>query len=202
MKRLAIRLIPKSIPFFIITLFLIGCKSKSPDYSHLSSFKDWESEVREFPLKFAPSLKHKGKEFIKYAPGYKNNNQTDFFSSVLLWDIANDPELNTSKLEFMMEVYYDGIINSTLQKKPGSTPGVPVTKSFFEEIKPHLFVGKILLYDYLTESGTIALNIIVETRTCQKDNNYFILFKISPKDIQQAIWKKLNKADVATICEN
>ena len=201
MKRLAVRLKTKSMPFFIILLFLIGCESKSPYDSPLSSLKDWEGEVREFPLKFAPNFKYKGKEFIKYAPGWKKNNQTDFFSYVLLWDIDKNPELNASELEFIMEVYYDGLINSKLNKKPGTEPGIPVTKAFFEEINPNLFVGKVLTYDFLNHSGSVELNITVETQECSKDENFIILYKISPKEIKNPLWKKLNKVNITTICK-
>ena len=99
----------KTIPFIMYALFFIQCNTSTPENKLLAP-KNWKSEIIKFPLKFAPTLKYSGEEYVRFAPGWGDITASDYFSYAFLWNINEAPQLSTSKLEQEMEAYFDGLM--------------------------------------------------------------------------------------------
>ena len=191
----------KTIPLILIIIFFVQCGKDSTEKNLLQSPDDWRSEVIKFPLDFAGSLQYSGIEYIRFAPGWGNENAMDYFSYVFLWQIDQNPKLSAQKLESEMELYFDGLMNMVSEKEPLKFREPFSSKAFFEKVNDSVYVGKIITYDAFTTKKEVNLNTIVDYRFCNKTNKHLVLFHISPKPLEHQIWKKLNRIVVQTDCK-
>lgn len=191
----------KIIPFILIPIFFIQCGKDSTEKKLLQAPDDWRSEVIKFPLDFANSLQYSGVEYTSFAPGWGKEDAMDYFSYVFLWQLDQNPQLSTKKLESEMEIYFDGLMNMVSKKEPGKFKEPFTSKAFFEKVNDSVYVGKIITYDAFTTKKEVNLNAIVDYRFCNNSNKHLVLFNISPKPLEHQIWKKLDKIIVHTDCK-
>ncbi len=190
----------KTIPFIIITMLFFQCGSENNPHNPLLAPEGWRSEVIEFPLKFASSLAYTGVEYVRFAPGWGEEGATDYFSYVFLWDIDQNPDLSTQKLESEMEIYFDGLMRMVTKMNLKLFKEIPKSKAFFEKINDSVYVGKILTYDAFTTKKEVNLNIIVEYTFCKNNNKHLVLFNISPQPPEHQVWKKMKKVTIDLDC--
>ena len=105
------------IIFLLIVIIVIGggyiyFRLHNDIENVLEAKNDWRSEVLEFPLIFARDLEYEGEEHIRFAPGWGEIDSEDYFSYVFLWMIKENPNLNSSKLESILNIYFDGLMNT------------------------------------------------------------------------------------------
>ncbi|KAA1240352.1 hypothetical protein [Aquimarina sp. RZ0] len=192
---------PKTIPLLLLTLFLcIQCKNEDSSKNPLIASENWRKETFDFPLAFAPSLTHKGTEYVRFTPGWSEQDSKDFFSYVFLWDIDKNPRLSARMLETEMEVYFDGIMHNISKKNSKHLQEIPKAKAFFEKLNEHSYVGKILTYDAFFTKKEISLTITVEYIPCDILKKQLVLFKISPQQINHPVWNKLNSISIDLQC--
>src|ERR1700760_3139406 len=72
----------------------------------------WRKETIPFPLEFAPSLKHKGLEELRFAPGMFKPGAPDFFSYAFVWWLEGEPPPAASALESELPVYFRGLCDA------------------------------------------------------------------------------------------
>ncbi len=187
--------LPKIVPLFLVVLLFVQCNENNSSKNLLLSKEGWRLEIIEFPLEFAPSLLYFGAEYIRFAPGWGNENTDEYFSYVFLWKIDQDPKLSSKKLEAELETYFNGLMNSVSEKK------LKPAKAFFEKINDSLYAGKILTYDAFTAKKELALNIIVDYRFCNALRKHLVVFNISPQPMEHSIWKKMKKVTINAKCD-
>ncbi len=191
----------KTIPFIIVALFFIQCGSDSSKKNLLHSNDNWRSEVIEFPLEFAPSLQFLGTEYVRFSPGWGEQDAPDYFSYAFLWVLEQDIMLSSKKIETYMEKYFNGLMTTVSKSDQNSLQKNIVSKAFFEKINDEMYVGKILTYDAFTTKKEVSLNVIVNYSFCKLQNKHCILFTISPQTPEHQIWKKMKKLSIDIQCE-
>ncbi|MEW7292006.1 hypothetical protein [Aquimarina sp. 2304DJ70-9] len=192
---------PKIVPFFFILLFFAHCKKNNSSKNPLIAKENWRSETIDFPLDFAPSLDYSGIEYIRFAPGWGNENATDYFSYVFLWIIDQDPKLSSKKIESEMETYFDGLIAAVSKDDLSTEKRKLNAKAFFEKVNDSVYAGKILTYDPFTTKKELNLNIIITHTFCKAENKYLVLFNLSPQTPEHSIWKKMKKIGIDLDCD-
>jgi len=191
----------KTIPFFFIFLFFSSCKQDNPRKNTLLATNDWKSEIIDFPLKFAPSLPYTGVEYVRFAPNWGLKDASNYFSYVFLWEIDQNPELSSTKLESEMEEYFNGLMNLITKMDSKQVKKIPKTKAFFEKVNDTLYVGKVITYDAFTTKKEVSLNMMVTHSYCNNQNKHLVLFKISPQQNKHPIWKKMEKIAIDIDCD-
>jgi len=191
----------KTVPFFFILLFFYHCKKDNSSVNPLLTPKNWRSEIINFPLEFAPSLKYSGKEYVRFAPDWDVKDAENYFSYVFLWEIDQDPKLTSKKLEDEMELYFDGLIHMINKTNPEFPENISKSKAFFEELNDGSYLGKVLTYDVFTTKEEVHLNIMVNTTFCAPENKHLVLFNISPQAPKHPIWKKMKKITIDIKCQ-
>ena len=107
-----------------------GCKSIKTE-NLLEAPHTWRKEVLEFPLIFARSLPYKGEEHIRFAEGWGDVNDEDYFSYVFIWILEDDPDLTSSRVASDMDTYFTGLMKTGLLTKLKFFKKLPKTKVNF-----------------------------------------------------------------------
>ena len=56
----------------------------------LNSPDNWRKEIIAFPIGFAPEIKFKGFEDIRFAPGWSDSTSNEFWTYTFVWYIEKD----------------------------------------------------------------------------------------------------------------
>ncbi len=78
---------------------------------------DWKGERITLPPAFAPAMKLKGIEEIRFAPGMFQAQADAFFSYAFVFSVAKDQELTQAVIQREILVYYQGLAESVLKGK-------------------------------------------------------------------------------------
>ncbi|WP_160114654.1 hypothetical protein [Aquimarina sp. AU474] len=162
---------------------------------------NWRGEIIKFPLKFAPSLKYSGTEYVRFAPGWGTENAKDYFSYTFLWETNENPKLSTKKLESEMETYFDGLMSMIHEMSTESQKEINPSKAFFEKINDSIYIGKVITYDAFITKKDVTLNIIVNYEFCDLAKKHLAKFNLSPQSPDHSIWKKMDNIVIDKPCE-
>lgn len=166
----------------------------------LEAKDDWRSEVLEFPLIFAGDLEYNGEEHIRFAPGWGDTNSEDYFSYVFLWVLEEDPKLNATELENIMDVYFDGLMNTGAITNFSFFKNIPETQSSIRQLNDHMYRGSIKMYDEFFAKDRTTLNADIHYEYCTTRKQHFVWFYLSPKDMDHLIWKQLKEVQLNIKC--
>jgi hypothetical protein len=176
----------------------------SPPYS-LSSPQGWDVERFLIPISFAPDIKYKGVEDVRFTPGWGSAQSNEYWSYAFLWYLDKTPEMNSKVIEHNLTAYYTGLIGSNIERRkiPAEkiTPvqvSVSETKTDKGDIKT--FTGSINMLDYM-EQRSITLNCVVHLKSCEGRSNGFVFYQISPKPFGDSVWKGLQQLWTNFRCE-
>jgi len=166
----------------------------------LEAKNGWRSEVLEFPLLFAGDLEYTGEEHIRFAPGWGETDRDDYFSYVFLWIIEEDPSLNSSVLENIINTYFDGLMNTGAITKFNFFKDIPKTTSSIKQINPNIFEGSIHLYDEFFAQEMILLNAKIKSEYCPTKKKHLLWFYLSPQADTHHIWEELMTTRLTIDC--
>jgi hypothetical protein len=147
----------------------------------------WRTETIPFPLEFAPSLKHKGLEELRFAPGMFKPDAPDFFSYAFVWWLEDEGAPGASTLETELAVYFRGLSEAVGKDKYKFDPAR--FKARFRQ-EGDSIVGQIDSYDAFKTGKPITLNARFQSRRCGK--NTALVVALSPASADAAIWKDLS----------
>ncbi|WP_299443713.1 hypothetical protein [uncultured Aquimarina sp.] len=167
----------------------------------LEAKSDWRSEVLEFPLIFAGDLEYNGEEHIRFAPGWGDTNSEDYFSYVFLWVLEDNPKLNATELENIMNIYFDGLMNTGAITNFNFFKDIPETQSSIKQLSDHKYTGSIKMYDEFFANDITTLNANIQYEYCPAKKKHFVWFYLSPKDINHPIWKRLQEVHLNINCQ-
>ncbi len=157
----------------------------------LESKDNWRSEVLEFPLIFAGDLDYQGEEHVLFAPGWSETTSDDYFSYIFLWIIEENPHLNPSKIQSILNTYFDGLMNTGAITNFNFYKDIPETKSSIREIDKNTFRGTIELYDEFFAKKSFVLNTSIRSEYCLANKKYLVWFYLSPQETDHPIWDEL-----------
>ncbi|SNR99777.1 hypothetical protein SAMN06265376_105171 [Dokdonia pacifica] len=160
----------------------------------------WRSEVLEFPLIFAGDLDYQGEEHIRFAPGWGEKNSEDYFSYVFLWILEEDPNINASELERIMEIYFDGLMGTGAITNLNFFKKIPETKSSIQQTANNTFEGSIEMYDEFFKKEIITLNAKIKSEYCPHQKKYLVWYYVSPQEKNHPIWNQLMNIHTSTKC--
>jgi len=143
----------------------------------------------EFPLIFAGDSDNKGEERTWSAPGLDETNSENYFSYVFLWMIEEDPHLNTSKMEHILNSYFDGLVNTGAITNFNFFKQIPETASAMRRIDKNTFEGTIERYDEFFTKEAIILNPKIVNEYFELKQKYLVWFYLSPQEKNHPIWK-------------
>lgn len=159
----------------------------------LKADSTWGQEIFIFPIHFAPEIQYEGVEDIRFAPGWAKKDNVDFWTYVFAWRLNIDSIPSEKELKNNLTHYFDGLMKVVNKDKDKILP--KTTLEFFRKknVNQHRLTGTINLYDAFTTKKPITLYVQIDRYYSRKAKKAYLVFKFSPKEFDQAIWKELNE---------
>jgi hypothetical protein len=181
--------------YLIIALAFIVFKANCQQTPYnLPLPEKWGVEKIAFPISFAPGVPFKGSEEIRFAPGWGDSKQENYWSYGFLWFIDGTPKINEDVLKQYLTQYYNGLYLSNQKGKPATLKEftqLQVKKIATAADDKETYEGRITTLNFLSDDQ-IILNARIHVRNYAAANKSAILFEISPKDYKQPIWAQLD----------
>ena len=88
------------------------------DSVKLAAPEGWSGETISLPPGFAPDMKLKGAEHIRFAPGMMKPASDSFFSYAFVFELQSKPDLTDAVVKEEFLKYYRGLCMKVLDGKP------------------------------------------------------------------------------------
>ncbi len=190
---------------FAVSLLMSGTLllADKPNSPKLAAPEGWGGETIELPPGFAPDMKLKGSEHIRFAPGMMKPESDSFFSYAFVFELQSKPVLTEAVLKDEFLKYYRGLCQAVLNgKRPDIDPSEFTLE--LERAKsdagsssdenaadtPTLYTGILDWVEPFATKKRQKLNL--EMRTWARDDRNYIFVCVSPLARDAAIWKQLH----------
>ncbi len=174
-----------------------------PKSEKLTAPEGWSGETIALPPGFAPDMKLKGSEHIRFAPGMMKPASDSFFCYAFVFELQPKPDLTEAVVKEEFLKYFRGLCKAVLNGKlPDVNPAEfklelqrvksekdPATDAKAAET-PTLYTGTLDWVEPFATKKAQKLNLEIRTWT-RNDRNY-IFACVSPQARDSAIWKQLN----------
>jgi hypothetical protein len=181
----------------ILAIVCIASPIRAADPFKFESPENWRPERIQFPLGFAPELKHAGFEELRFAPGMFNPKSDTYWTYVFFWWIEGDITIDRKRMEQDLKSYYLGLSKAVGRSrkliikpekisaalKPVKTPGT-------RESDP-LLTGTLNTYDAFATGELLVLNVEISRRYFPGLNRTWYFFALSPKPTSALAWKQM-----------
>ncbi len=157
----------------------------------------WDVERFSLPPDFAPGIKFKGVEDLRFAPGWGNAKSENYWTYCFLWWLKGNARIDPDILEVSLKEYYDGLVGrNIISRKIPSNKLVPTVVDL-KKIKTaagdlETYAGTVSMLDYQAQQP-IVLNCSIHWKDSKSDDKTVAYFELSPRPLTHAIWKKLDE---------
>ena len=158
---------------------------------------DWRFERIDFPLPFAPELKYKGFEELRFAPGMFNAKSDTYFTYIFAMKITNDDvAIDAKVLKTLLETYFRGLCRTVAKgtdfEIDASKISATVREDHYEAPASRHFRVTLDSYDPFVTGKPLKLHLeMLVVRVKQNDHRIFAA--VSPKPTDSPVWKLLRK---------
>ncbi len=191
---------------FTVLLLIAGTilAVDEPSAAKLAAPAEWGGETIQLPPGFAPEMKLKGSEHIRFAPGMMDPKSDTFFSYAFVFELEPMPELTEAVVKEEFLTYYRGLCKAVLN---GKLPDVDPLKFTLElqraksdatttpddttTIMPAHYTGTLEWVEPFATKKAQTLNLDIQTWI--SSDRSFIFACVSPQARDAAIWKQLHK---------
>ena len=175
-----------------------------PDAEKLAAPKEWGGETIQLPPGFAPDMKLKGSEHIRFAPGMMKPTSESFFSYAFVFEVQPEPKLAEAVVKEEILKYYRGLCQAVLNgeiadldpskfslqlERTNADPGSPSDKT--NASISAKYTGTLDWIEPFVTKKPQTLNLEIQT-SADSDSNY-IFVCVSPLSQDAQIWKQLHK---------
>jgi hypothetical protein len=190
---------------FAVNLLMSGTLlvADEPGSVKLAAPAGWGGETIKLPPGFAPDMKLKGSEHIRFAPGMMKPESDSFFSYAFAFELEPTPVLTEAVIKDEFLKYYRGLCQAVLN---GKTPDVDpseftlelrrvksATKPASDEKaadRPMLYTGTLDWVEPFATKEPQKLHL--EIRTWARNDRNYVFACVSPQTRDTAIWKQLH----------
>jgi hypothetical protein len=169
----------------------------------LAAPEGWSGETIELPPRFAPDMKLKGSEHIRFAPGMMKPDSDTFFSYAFVFDLEPKPALTEAVLKDEFLKYYRGLCKAVLngqlpdvdpsafklQLQPAKSDAEPPSGEK-AVAAPSKYTGVMDWAEPFATKKPQKLNL--ELQTWARDGRNYAFVCVSPQARDAAIWKQLH----------
>jgi hypothetical protein len=189
---------PLQLLLLITLLPVVGAcqqNAKSTTPYDLAVPVNWTVEHFPIPIEFAPEIPYKGKEDIRFTPGWGAPGD-QHWSYAFVWWLEGDPQIDATTLQRDLKMYYAGLVGRNITKRQIPADKVVPTNVVVKKVKtaPNdmaTYAGTINMLDYMPVTP-ITLNCVIHVFRCKAENHTGIYFEVSPKALTDPLWKQFD----------
>jgi hypothetical protein len=157
--------------------------------------KGWRTETIPFPLDFAPALKHRGLEELRFSPGMFKPGAPDFWSYGFIWWLEGEAAPSAAVLGRELALYFRGLSEAVGKGKYSFD-----ASRFKARLRADgdSMTGQIDTYDAFKTGRPLTLNVRLRSQRCGRDTA--LLVALSPADPKASTWNDLNELTATFRC--
>ena len=155
--------------------------------------RGWGHETIPFPLDFAPELKHKGIEELRFMPGFFDPASPSWWSYAFVWGLDDDDPPSREALESELTLYFKGLCTQV-----GSKKGFKMDPDRFQcRIEDssgrtvRAYQGQVTIFDAFKTGKALTLHLRI--RTWWGLGHCFVAVAASPQTPQASVWTELDE---------
>ncbi len=183
MKRLVLILL-----LLLQTLTVFSQKKESLQI--FENTKNWNREIIQFPIEWAPKFKLTGFEELLFTPNWNKPKNQEYWSLIIGWKIDTEQLISLTQIESNFKGYFDGLMKPNHWSKEFPEPQVRFRKHKND------FVGTMTFFDGFHTGKVITVNIRGNQKFEKLLKKSIIQFQISPQEFDHPIWNSLNEIKV------
>lgn len=186
------------------TLDIFDPVNWKPPYK-LNKPKGWGTEHFQVPVDFAPEIRYKGVEDIRFAPGWGDSTSAEHWSYAFLWWLKDKPVVNAATLNTYLTAYYNGLVKRNVigrripaEKQVPTVVDIKKVKTLEGDVET--YGGTIRMLNYMVQRP-IVLHCTIHVSNCESQQRTALFFEISPQQASHAIWKQMDGLWSSFRCE-
>ena len=183
-----------TVPALALCFTLLGADQQKD--ARLAAPEGWKSEQIELPPPFAPAMKLRGKEDIRFAPGMFQPKSKSFFSYVFVFKLAPQKDLSQEVIERELLVYYRGLATAVSKSRGATVDAKRFSLSFEPQTSDDAkdrrqFSGDLKWVEPFVTQEPQTLHMEIDAWTDSKTTYWFVC--VSPKAKDTDIWKTMRE---------
>ena len=165
----------------------------------------WRYERLAFPLTFAPDLKYKGFEELRFAPGMFNPQSDTYFTYIFAVRLEGEHKIDSDFVRTFLLEYYRGLcaavgadLDPPLDLEKIS---VSVKKGKDQRTGAEVFLSEVVMFDAFVTGKPLTLNVEIVAADDPNAKATCLFALASPKPKSEKIWKLLYGLRPRFTCE-
>lgn len=195
----------------IMTFVVLSNAVHADDVPPIKAPAGWNSEKLDLPTSFAPTMKLKGVEDIRFAPGMLKPKSDSFFSYTILFWVPEKQVVTQKLLEQELLTYYQGLCKAVLRDqrvdtskftmvlKPVKQPAKAPKPAFLNHDRQD-FTGKLTWVEPFVTKKSQTLVFDVQSWHCPESKHRAVFICVSPQPKTATIWKSMRDIRAAFRC--
>ena len=174
----------------LLFLHVLMMFSQKKELKIFENKKNWNREIIQFPIEWAPKFNLIGFEELLFTPNWNKPKNKEYWSLIIGWKINTEQLISLAEIESNFRGYFDGLMKPNHWSKEFPEPKV----SFHRDKKD--FIGTMTFFDGFHTGKVITVNIRGNQKFDKPKKKSIIKFRISPQQFDQPIWNTLNKIKI------
>ena len=188
------------ICFVVVGALLKPAVANEPKVPQMITPEGWRTELIVLPPGFAPTMKLKGFEDIRFAPGMFDAESDSFFSyTILFWLPGHDKPLDAKTLEQEFLTYYRGLHKAVAGKRlkvdtakfTASIKPLPTSKPYPWKHQVQQYAGTLNWVEPFRTGKSQTLHLELDSWYCDEGKCRAVFTSVSPKPKKADIWKRM-----------
>jgi hypothetical protein len=182
--------------FFFTFCFVLAIYAQTKP-SILTAPPNWQFEQFPLPPAFAPTLKYKGIEELRFSPDMFKKDATGYFTYVFAARLDETKSVSPADIKDYLLTYFKGLCSKTAADRklnPVDTTAISVSIER-KDTGGRDQVYNILLHAFgvFTDAAPVTLNMEVKEMRDVTGEKVYLLFIVSPQPKTNAVWQELYK---------
>lgn len=192
----------------ILMVPLAGQPEKQAPYE-VPTPAGWKTEHFALPPSFAPDMKWKGNEELRFAPGMFKANAPDFFSYAMLFSLSDEAKIDAKTLENELLAYFRGLATMVLKGKKQAVDSTAFSLNITATKQPDRrpggeamagYVGELTWIEPFTTGKPQNLHLEIQTWPSAPQRHHCIFVCASPQSKTSAVWRTLHEIRDGCTC--
>ena len=172
--------------------FAAGAQTKP---SILFTPADWQFEQFPLPPVFAPTIKYKGIEELRFSPDMFKKEATGYFTYVFVARLDRTRNISQAEIKNYLLTYFKGLCSKTAADRklhPVDTAAISVSIERKKTTAKEK-VDNILLHAFgvFADGAPVTLNMEVKVVEDVAGQSVYLLFIASPQPKTDSVWQEL-----------
>ena len=194
-----------------LCLFLPAAAQPPKQGYQVPAPEGWTKETIPLPPTFAPDMKWKGVEELRFAPGMYKPESDSFFSYAILFWLPGEQKVDAKTMEQEMLVYYKGLCQA-VSKGKNKNVDVSTFSVKIKDVTPpkasvrptgelyYEYTGELLWIEPFVTSKPQTLQLDIHTWYCDKHKHHCVFMCVSPQPKTATVWKTMQEIRTKTTC--